>query len=839
MKWKKFALFTALLLSVFQSGAGQGSVAFQWSEVMLDAIRKDFARPTVHARNLFHVSMAMYDAWAAYDTEARTVFLGNTLGQYHCDFAGVPAPADTLAAREKAISYAVYRLLKHRFANSPGVAVTYAEIDAKMTELGYDPNIISTDYASGDPAALGNYIAEQIIQFGFQDGSNEQDVYANQYYEPVNPPLVMAFPGNPTLADPNRWQPLTLSVFIDQNGNVIPINTPPFLSPEWGQVVPFSLKPEDRTIYNRDGFDYWVYHDPGPPPYIDTSAVGGISEEYKWTFCLVACWSSHLDATDTTMWDISPGASGNIQHYPESLAEYHDFYNLLEGGDPGEGRALNPKTGQPYAPQMVRRGDYARVLAEFWADGPNSETPPGHWFTILNYVNSRPQLVRRFGGKGPVLDPLEWDVKTYLTLGGALHDVAISAWGIKGWYDYIRPVSAIRSMADRGQSSDPGLPSYHPGGITLIPGYIELVYEGDPLAGQNNVNVGKIKLKAWRGPDYINNPVTDVAGVGWILAENWWPYQRPSFVTPPFAGYISGHSTYSRAGAVVLTELTGDPYFPGGMGEFPAPQNQYLVFEDGLSQDITLQWATYQDASDQCSLSRIWGGIHPPADDIPGRFIGQEIGEEAFSYARTFFYTDADEDGFYSYEDCDDNNPAIYPGAAEGCDGLDNDCNNLIDDGLAIQTYFADADHDSYGDAAVSIDTCGTEPPAGYVLNDLDCDDTNPLINPGMTEILDSLDNNCDGQIDEGLVAVKEPQSDPVRIFPNPARDQITVMHPTANGLKARLIGTDGHALRDYDLVLVSGKAVISLSDIPPGVYILTLTDMTGDHRWVERIVKI
>ena len=125
--------------------------------------------------------------------------------------------------------------------------------------------------------------------------------------------------------------------------------------------------------------------------------------------------------------------------------------------------------------------------------------------------------------------------------------------------------------------------------------------------------------------------------MGWILAENWWPYQRPTFVTPPFAGYISGHSTFSRAAAEVMTLLTGDEYFPGGLGEFHAPKNEFLVFEEGPSVDVILQWATYQDASDQPSLSRIWGGIHPPVADIPGRLIGRRIGVDAFHLAEQYF----------------------------------------------------------------------------------------------------------------------------------------------------------------------------------------------------------
>lgn len=88
-------------------------------------------------------------------------------------------------------------------------------------------------------------------------------------------------------------------------------------------------------------------------------------------------WSSHLDPADGVMWDISPGCIGNIEFYPDHFTAYPGFYDLLEGGDPSRGHLLNPHTGQPYTPQIVPRADYARVLAEFWADGPDSETPPG------------------------------------------------------------------------------------------------------------------------------------------------------------------------------------------------------------------------------------------------------------------------------------------------------------------------------------------------------------------------------------------------------------------------------------------------------------------------------
>jgi hypothetical protein len=197
----------------------------------------------------------------------------------------------------------------------------------------------------------------------------------------------------------------------------------------------------------------------------------------------------------------------------------------------------------------------------------------------------------------------------------------------------------------------------------LTPGYIELVQIGDPLAGASNEHVGKIKFYAWKGPDYISDPNIDEAGVDWILAENWWPYQRPTFITPPFAGYVSGHSTFSRAAAEVLTLFTGSEYFPGGMGEFLAKKNQFLVFEEGPSEDVKLQWATYRDASDQCSLSRIWGGIHPPADDVPGRLMGITIGVDAFHLAETYFTRDFT--GIHEGEQ-DQNQSVLYPNPVSG-----------------------------------------------------------------------------------------------------------------------------------------------------------------------------
>jgi hypothetical protein len=127
------------------------------------------------------------------------------------------------------------------------------------------------------------------------------------------------------------------------------------------------------------------------------------------------------------MIDISPLYLGNAAPLPENFTTMKDFYDMKNGGVKTLGYPTNPKTGKPYESQIVKRGDYTRAIAEFWADGPKSETPPGHWFTILNAVSDT-MSEKRWEGNGPILNNLEWDIKSYFTLGGGLHDAAIAAW---------------------------------------------------------------------------------------------------------------------------------------------------------------------------------------------------------------------------------------------------------------------------------------------------------------------------------------------------------------------------------------------------------------------------
>jgi len=120
------------------------------------------------------------------------------------------------------------------------------------------------------------------------------------------------------------------------------------------------------------------------------------------------------------------------------------------------------------------------------------------------------------------------------------------------------------------------------------------------------------------------------------------PYQRPTFVTPAFPGYVSGHSTFSRAAAEVLTSITGSRYFPGGIAEFTVEAGS-LIHEEGPSEDVTLQWASYYDAADQAGISRLYGGIHPSIDDFSGRQMGSICGQDAWTLAAAHFEGTADD----------------------------------------------------------------------------------------------------------------------------------------------------------------------------------------------------
>ena len=618
--WKRFFIACALVVANVESHAAtinwynpnsNYTIARNWSERVLESIRMDTPHPPAQARNLFSYSVCMYDAWAAYDP--------NAVGfVYHAKHT---AP-DVAAARSEAIGYAMYRMMVERLAYSRTATNQADRNPVFMSLLGYDPNNTSRDTST--PAGVGNSIYDAVSAWFINDGSLQTN---GTPFPRANPPV--AYPDYPvghprryvfrngmmnpvlhgttdgtnnTLADVNVWQRLVVANAVDQNG--FPQNPlQGYAGAPWLWVRTFSL---GRIDDNKP----WI--DPGPPPFLGTAS----DTAFKQNLVAVIRASSELDTADSVTIDISPATFGN---------------NTL-GQNDGQGYTLNAVTGQPYAPNIVLRGDFTRALAEFWADGPSSETPPGHWNVIANQVSDT-MTVHRIGGTGPAVDRLEWDVKMYFVLNAAVHDAACAAWSVKRYYNAWRPLSAIRCCGAAGQSSDLGLPSYHVNGLPLIPGLIELVTDATVAAGRHaGLTPGKIAVHCWPGqPEF---PQDESSPVKWIHAEDWMPYQRKTFVTPAFPGYISGHSSFSRAAAEVVTAFTGSKWFPNGLGSYTITS---LGFEYGPMRPVTLQWASYFDAADQAGLSRIWGGIHPPVDDFGGRRVGAQVGSNVWALAQKFF----------------------------------------------------------------------------------------------------------------------------------------------------------------------------------------------------------
>lgn len=570
------------------------SIARRWNEQILSAIRRDLPRPTVHARNLFHLSAALYDVWASYDKTA--------LGYLYRDKKAAP---DLAIARREAMSYAAYRILTARYEKAIGGSVSAVCFEGLMRKLGYDPRDGSDQGDS--PRALGNRIATLYLSTYASDGSNEQMDYAdNTNYQSINSPLEVDLP-SVRIQDPARWQPLNLSVAATQNGIILPAGVQKYIGAHWGQVTPFAL--------NRKSADE-LYIDPGMPPGFDHKTMR------EWVLEVISK-TRQLDVRRGAVIDISPGAMGG---------------NPL-GTNAGKGYTKNPVTGLPYAPNFVKESDFGRVLAEHWADGPKSETPPGHWNVIANRVSDHPACEHRLSGMGPVIDRLEWDTKLYFAINGALHDAAISAWQIKRRFDAARPMSLIRYMAAQGQSTEPGKSDYSAQGLPLIQGLIERITVDSSRPGARHAHlahfVGELAIVSWRGePGHRRR---DIGGVDWIRAAEWIPYQRRNFVTPAFPGFISGHSTFSRAAAEVLCDFTGSPFFPGGIASYSAEKDTYLQFERGPETSLRLEWATYYDAADQAGQSRIWGGIHIAPDDFGGRKVGATVGLAAIARARKYY----------------------------------------------------------------------------------------------------------------------------------------------------------------------------------------------------------
>src|SRR5687768_11783883 len=289
MRFLRFVL--ALLIgSAVARAEAVLSIAREWNEQALASIRIDSPHPPVHARNLFHLSVAMYDVWAAYDDTAAGYI-----------YRGKHSARDFPAARREAISYAAYRILSERYALSRSASNTLVRLDAKMRSLGYDPRNLSNDPST--PAGLGNAVARAVSGLFIDDGLRQRDKYQDLPsgeggYASLNPPLVVALSGA-IVVDVNRWQPLAIDNAVDQNGFPIgPVQK--FLGSQCIGVMPFALMRSSMQLP-------WI--DPGPPPKLGKAG----DEQFRREVVEVILRSSQLTPADGVEMDISPGAFGNNQ----------------------------------------------------------------------------------------------------------------------------------------------------------------------------------------------------------------------------------------------------------------------------------------------------------------------------------------------------------------------------------------------------------------------------------------------------------------------------------------------------------------------------------------------
>ncbi len=229
-----------------------------------------------------------------------------------------------------------------------------------------------------------------------------------------------------------------------------------------------------------------------------------------------------------------------------------------------------------------------KAIVEFMRDGPKSTGQSGHWLTLAKAVSRRDH------------NGIDRDVKMFFAVGNVCFDAFISCWDAKRHYDSSRPWSLVR---------------YY--------------YKGK-------------KVRCWGGPG---------KGVSEMLADEWSPYSPAVFVTPPFPGYTSGHSTVSGAGAKMLELFTGSDHFgeiekrrAGALTE-PGYQCRVMMMRDGklppgsehMSCDVALAMPTFSATAEMAAISRLWGGYHTRTDNEVGLVCGRKLSQYEWPKIKEYF----------------------------------------------------------------------------------------------------------------------------------------------------------------------------------------------------------
>jgi hypothetical protein len=288
-----------------------------------------------------------------------------------------------------------------------------------------------------------------------------------------------------------------------------------------------------------------------------------------------------LTYTDASGHVVTPGFVGAQWYLVKPFAltsndEFNSFVSMF--GPARSGSETFRKQAQDLITLSANLTDRQKMIAEYWANGPHTELPPGHWDLFAQFISARDHHT------------VDQDVKMFFVMTNAIFDAGIVAWTAKRTFDSVRPVTAIDFLFQREQ------------------------------------------IMAWGGP-YRGTVTED--------GSQWIPYQPSTFPTPPFPEFISGHSTFSAAGAEILKRFTHSDDFGASVTFAPGSSNT----EPGLTpqQPVTLSWATFSDAANEAGISRRYGGIHFEAGDLSGRATGRLVAARAWRRAKT--YISGEDDG--------------------------------------------------------------------------------------------------------------------------------------------------------------------------------------------------
>lgn len=226
-----------------------------------------------------------------------------------------------------------------------------------------------------------------------------------------------------------------------------------------------------------------------------------------------------------------------------------------------------------------------KAVVEFMRDGPRSTGQSGHWLRFAQAVSRRDK------------NNADTDVKLYMAVANVAMDAFIASWECKRYYDSSRP-------------------------WTLIHYY----YKGKDIDG-------------WLGPG---------KGVSKIKGENWIPYSPSTFITPPFPGYVSGHSTVSAGCAKMLELFTGSDKYGDeeerSAGAFTEEgfscqemQKKHGTLGEALSCDVALKLPTFTATAEMAGISRVMGGYHIQADNVEGLKMGRAVAQYIWPKCQAYF----------------------------------------------------------------------------------------------------------------------------------------------------------------------------------------------------------